>query len=171
MITNIYLSIITTLLCLVIVGAMLYLAYPFIKKLKYHIRTEKLATNRRQRRVEKQFEKEYNKNLLPVITEDPLIVENFPKTLEIMEEYSEEGFGGSMIFRNFVLPIFQIVSQLNPSNPTEQKITQGAGIVSSSPVLSILELFNAIRKANPPQPKTATDTTGKAAKQKGSKII
>jgi len=167
----------TTLLILLICILIAFFAFayflwkPFYYKMKYGIRNEVLTKNKAQKRIVKQFEREYNR--LIQLNAEPFIVDNFPKTLDLIEEYGQENFGKSLFLTQLLKPVIEVIARLNPTNPTEQKIVSAAQTVQQfDPLTSIAMNFiqNILSKPKQPLPGKPGERAEKSGKNYKPKV-
>ena len=156
------LIIIGTFVIILLIGVPIFLSTYFYKKFKRGVRAERLAKSRAQRRIEKSFEREFHKNIVPQITENPTILDAFPNTLDLAETYNEEPFFFGKLFNTIILPFAQGIGQLTPSTPTEQKIVGTAQAVQN-PIAQLVANFigNALSNPKAPQPSKPKGKDGK----------
>jgi len=144
--------------------------FKFMPTFTNKIKGALLGKSRKQKLIEKQFHREFKRNIAPTINENPLIAQNFPETLELIEEYGEDKFGTSLIWVNLIKPVLQGVSMLSPTNPTEQKVVQAANIASSNPLLDMaLPLLQKVMTN--PQSKLKVPTKTAQVKSKAKEKI
>ena len=119
-----------------------YLWNPLTKRVKYNIRAELRARNRRQKTIEKKFNEELRKNVLPTITDNPAMIENFPETISLGEQYNEETFAGMKILSTFVIPVVRtLAGYMVPQTEGQANLQKGVQLATEPTLLNVAMQF------------------------------
>ena len=120
----------TIIISVLIVGMAGWLWYKFVPEVVNKIRGAKLWKGKNQKRIEREFEREYKRNVAPIINDVPLIADNFPRTMELVEELNESEFGNSLIFVKLIQPALQVVGMMTPKTPKQAQVVDAANMGS-----------------------------------------
>lgn len=125
-----------------LVALVYYFAKPWMLKLKYNIRTERIARGKEQKKIEKKFEKEFRENFLEIINENPAIAEAFPETIELGELYKQEGFVGMKILSELFLPVIRTMSgAIIPQNEQQAQLQKGVQVATDPSIINFVQAF------------------------------
>ena len=155
----------STISIVVFLGVAYYFAKPMYYKYKHGIRAELRAKGRKQKTIEQAMNREIKQNVLPVITENPAILESFPETIALAERYEMQDFAGMSIIGKLILPVVRAMSgYMVPQNEQQANVQKAVQIGTEPSIMNLVQGFlsmrNQLQQSNPSS-STATNKTPK----------